>query len=330
MSRSHLIALSLLAFGCGASSYEDDAPMSSRSAAMSQGTTSEGYATGGSSVAFGGQRAANAPMEEDLDGLYEGEVKAKSAVSDSSVLARDGEDGADSPDRATAPKLIRTGSVSVAVENYEPFERQLKSWLGEQGGYISDTNLSHSDGEVSYATLTIRVPAEQFETLVSWTEERVRVESVNVNTQDVTAQWVDVQARLDNDRRAEARLQELLANRTARLSDVLEVERELARVRGEIESAEGQLRLLKDRVGYATLHLDVRVATPYVAGQAPTFLQEASRSFTGSLALMADVGRAGALLMVALSPWLGPPAFLLALLVLVLRGRSRRRRSLAT
>lgn len=324
ISRSALVLL--LAAGCGGAMY-DEAPMAAGPmGAFTESEPSANYASDdqGGGFAFAG-------MERGRAGYFEGgaEVDGRLAASKSTAApaqepeAKDGATGEGG--ERIAPKLIRTGSVSVAVEHFGPFERSLRGWLDEQGGYISDTSLSHHEGEVSYAHLTLRVPAEQFEALVSWTEERVKVESINVGTQDVTAEWVDVEARLANDRRAEARLQELLATETASLSDVLEVERELSRVRGEIERAEGQLRYLRDRVGYATLTLDVRVATPYVPGKAPTFVEEASEALSGSLALMADVARGGALLAVALSPWLGPPALLLGILFLVVRGRVRRR-----
>jgi len=226
-----------------------------------------------------------------------------------------------------APKLIKNGQVQVAVDAYAPFQRALGGWLEERGGYISDTTLSHYEGEVSWASLTVRVPADRFDTLVGWTEERVQVESLDINTQDVTAEWVDVQARIDNGRRAETRLQELLATETASLSDVLEVERELARVRGEIESAEGRMRVLSDLVGYATLSLEVRVNQVYTPTSRPGFVTEASQVFGNSVDTLGEAGRALALLTVAASPWLGPPFLLVMMGGLILRRRSRRRRS---
>lgn len=318
----------LLAAGCGGAMYDEDAaaygPQGAATAAEPASVSFAGDANNADGFGVAGLDRSGYRGGADDRSRAAKETAAGGGEGKPSVEAEPAEPGTE----RVSPKLIRTGSVSVAVEHFGPFERSLRGWLDQQGGYVSDTSLSHHEGEVSYAHLTLRVPAEQFEALVSWTEERVQVESINVGTQDVTAEWVDVEARLANDRRAEARLQELLATETASLSDVLEVERELSRVRGEIERAEGQLRYLRDRVGYATLTLDVRVATPYEPGIAPTFFEEAGDALGDSVALMGDVARGGALLMVALSPWLGPPALLLALLFLVLRGRMRRRQAL--
>jgi len=254
------------------------------------------------------------------------EMSARAAADYESDDVLDGTTGEELTSEQT-PKLIKTGRVQVAVDAYAPFQRALDGWLRAQGGYISDTNLSHHAGEVSWASLTVRVPADRFDTLVGWTEERVQVESLDINAQDVTAEWVDVQARIDNGRRAEQRLQELLATETASLSDVLEVERELARVRGEIESAEGRMRVLSDRVGYATLSLEVRVNQVYTPPTRPGFVSEAGQVFGNSVETLEETGRALALLAVAASPWLGPPSLMVVFIVSLIRRRSRRRRA---
>ena len=84
-----------------------------------------------------------------------------------------------------------------------------------------------------------------------------RVESESQSGQDVTAQYVDLEARLNNARNTEQRLIDLLKQRTGKLSDVLEVETELSRVREEIERMEGERRLLSKQVEYATLNATI-------------------------------------------------------------------------
>jgi len=83
------------------------------------------------------------------------------------------------------------------------------------------------------------VPAGRFDEVVAGLRPMGRLESVNVNAQDVGEEYVDVTARIDNARRLEQRLIGLLATRTGKLKDVLDVEQTLARVREEIERYEG-------------------------------------------------------------------------------------------
>jgi hypothetical protein len=83
------------------------------------------------------------------------------------------------------------------------------------------------------------------------------VESESQSGQDVTSQFVDLQARLDNARHTEERLSDLLRDRTGKLSDVLAVEQELDRVRGEIEQMEAERKNMANQVSYATLHATI-------------------------------------------------------------------------
>ena len=202
-------------------------------------------------------------------------------------------------------KLIRTGDISVTVEDYDPFRDALDAKLEALGGFVADANLDHYSGRVSWATLTVRVSADAFEELVGWTESQVEVNSLNISTQDVTAEWVDIRSRLDNWKATEKRLLEILQDQTADLGDVLAVERELSRVREEIERAEGQMRVLADQVELATLTIHVSVRNPYQpAVDPPGFGQRIGDVFMGSLEAMLNLGKGIVLLTVGAAPWL--------------------------
>ena len=202
-------------------------------------------------------------------------------------------------------KLIRTGDISVTVEDYQPFREALDGKLKELGGFVSDASLDHYSGRVSWATLTVRVSSQHFDELVGWAESEVEVSGLNISTQDVTEEWVDVKSRIDNWKATEARLLEILDDRTADLGDVLAVERELARVREEIERAEGRLRVLADQVELATLTIHVSVRNPYDPPvDPPGFGSQIADVFTASLEMMLNVAKGITLLTVGASPWL--------------------------
>jgi hypothetical protein len=130
---------------------------------------------------------------------------------------------------------------------------------------------------VAAATLEIRMPADRFEDAVDGLRPIGKVESVNVSAQDVGEEYVDVEARMANDHRLEARLIELVAQRTGKLSDVLAVEQELARVREEIERYEGRLRYLQSRAAVSTLTLSIHLPIPVVDEGSPGVMGEAVR-----------------------------------------------------
>lgn len=142
---------------------------------------------------------------------------------------------------------------------------------------------------------------------------------------DVTAEFYDVEARIRNKQQEEERLLKLLTEATGKLEEVLAVERELSRVRGEIEQAQGRLRMLKDVTELTTVTVSVTEIKNYVPDEAPTYATRVQRALTSSTAAAVATLQTLSLVAVALVPWL-PAPLLLVLTVWALR-RLRRRRN---
>jgi hypothetical protein len=112
-------------------------------------------------------------------------------------------------------------------------------------------------GNARELSATLRIPAKQLDGFLADLRKLGHVEEESRGNEEVSAQYVDLQARLKTARATEQRLIELLGARTGKLSDVLEAERELARVRGEIESMQGENAVLVHRVGYASVQVEL-------------------------------------------------------------------------
>lgn len=154
---------------------------------------------------------------------------------------------------ATAPMIIHTAQLTVVIQNLDIARAQVDKIVERYSGYIGDLTVSAPSNGARTLTATLRVPATQLDSALAELKKLGRVESETQDGKDVSAQYVDLEARLSNSRNTEKRLLELLSNRTGKLSDVLEVETELSRVREEIERMEGERRLLAKQVEYATL-----------------------------------------------------------------------------
>jgi hypothetical protein len=197
--------------------------------------------------------------------------------------------GVAAQDTAVAPMLIRTGTAAVEVDSLEPALARVRALAAQLGGYVANSSLAAGREQVRSATLELRVPAARFDALVGGLAPVGRVERVDVQAQDVGEEFVDVTARVANARRLEARLVELLARRTGKLEDVLSVERELARVREEVERHDGRLRYLRTRAATSTLAVSVHERAPLIAerpGAAPVAdaFRAAGRNFVALLA----------------------------------------------
>lgn len=205
-----------------------------------------------------------------------------------------------SPDRATistagaevAPSmLIRTGSASIEVDRLDPAIVKVRQLATQLGGYVANSSITGGRDQVRSATLELKIPSARYDQAVGGLGGIGKVESVNTSVEDVGEEYVDVTARVANAKRLEDRLVGLLANRTARLADVLAVERELARVREEIERYEGRLRFLRTRAAVSSLSVTVHEPYPLLGrhpGDNPIVgsLKQAWRNFVAFISWM--------------------------------------------
>ncbi|MDO8501850.1 MAG: DUF4349 domain-containing protein [Gemmatimonadaceae bacterium] len=185
--------------------------------------------------------------------------------------------------------LIRTGNASIEVGELDPAIIKVRQLATQLGGYIANSSITGGRDQVRSATLELKIPAARYDQAVSELGGIGKVESANTNVEDVGEEYVDVTARVTNAKRLEERLVNLLATRTGKLEDVLAVERELARVREEIERYEGRLRFLRTRAAVSTLSVTVHEPVP-ILGQSPgqnpiaAALRQAWRNFVGLVA----------------------------------------------
>ena len=203
-------------------------------------------------------------------------------------------------------KIVRNGEVRVVVKQYQPARRAVEELAQQAGGYVGSSQVQHSLGQVSSATPVLRVPTGRFDDLRASIARLGTLERESTSSQDITEDYCDLRARLANARKLEARMLELLAKQTDKLADLLQVERELGRVREEIERFEGKLRLLDSLVDLSTLTVQLSVQERYVPPRAPSFGEDAKDVLRRSWEALRALGRGVLLAAVALLPWLVP------------------------
>ncbi len=184
--------------------------------------------------------------------------------------------------------IIRTATASIQVDSLEPAVALLSQLAQRVGGYVAGTGIVTGKGQLRQAFIEVKIPAQRFDEVVAGLKPLGKLESVNVNTQDVGEEFVDVTARMDNAKRLERRLIDLLATRTGKLKDVLDVEQSLARVREEIERYQGRIRYLEAHTAMSTLSVTVHEPLPVVGEAGHSVMGEAfTQSWRNFVALMA-------------------------------------------
>lgn len=202
---------------------------------------------------------------------------------------------------AAARKLIRTGQLHLEVAAFAAAAEKASAIAGSHGGYVADSKQSRADSGVQRGSLVLRVPAERFADALAALRALGTVRSENVSAQDVTKAYADLETRLRVKRETLERLRDILRRQTGKLQDVLEVEREIARVTEEIEQAEGERRYYDQQIALSTIHVDLAEPAPLMTGGAfdviGEALRESVRVLAGSLAAMVFLAAAGL-------PWL--------------------------
>ena len=163
----------------------------------------------------------------------------------------------------TAPMIARTAELRLTVENLGETRKAMDRILGQHKGYIAELTASAESGSVHTLTASLRVPADQLDQCITELKNLGRVKEESQAGEEVTKQHADLTARLDSARTTEGRLNDVIQKRTGRVSDILEVEKESARVRGEIEQMEAEQQTLEHRVNFATI--DLKFAEEYKA-----------------------------------------------------------------
>ena len=155
------------------------------------------------------------------------------------------------------PLIARSGEMQMLVKNLPDGRAAVEAVIARHHGYIAELHVEGDSGGRSL-TATARVPADEFAGALQELKSVGQVEKESQSSEDVSQAYQDLSARLHNAQETEARLQEVLQHRTGKMSDILEVEQEISRVRGEIEGMQAELRNLNRRISYSTISLAVR------------------------------------------------------------------------
>lgn len=156
--------------------------------------------------------------------------------------------------KTTDKKIIKNGRLGIKVKELAPEKKYVDSLVQKLGAYYDKENLNNTDSEIAF-NLTIRIPNNKFESFISLLEKNGNeISYKEIDAQDVTEQFIDLETRLNNKRKYMARYQELL-NSAKSIKEVLEIQEKIRALEEEIESTTGRLKYLSNQVNFSTLEL---------------------------------------------------------------------------
>ncbi|HVL50863.1 MAG TPA: DUF4349 domain-containing protein [Actinomycetota bacterium] len=214
-----------------------------------------------------------------------------------------------------AARVIKNISLELRIERDE-FQRKFAraGSLAEQfGGFVTNSQVSETEDRFASGSLTIRVPSNRFEEAVTRLKELGRVTAEDRSGQDVSREFVDLEARLTHAKTEEAFFLRLMGEAEG-ISDMIQIQSQLSGVQMRIEQIQGQLNFLNDQTSFSTI--SVRIYEPGAAAGPPRGLAAAWQGAVEGF--QSVVGG----LVVALG-WLAPFALIALVGLLVFRLRNR-------
>jgi hypothetical protein len=221
-------------------------------------------------------------------------------------------------------KIIYTGQVELVTEDLASFEAKLLKLVQANKAYVADSDIYGTAGSRRGGTWKVRVPVENYEAFAKAVVSFGELVSIKSESQDVSEEFYDLEARLLAKKTEEARLLKHLTESTGKLEEILAVERELSRVRTELERMQGRIRAIENLTTLTTLTIRANEVKGYVPEASPTFVTRIARTFTGSAEGLQHFGEATILFLVGMVPWIP----VVAVLLTIAWGLSRRVRRL--
>lgn len=196
--------------------------------------------------------------------------------------SEDDEPTADNVGSYATPMISRTVSLSIVAKDFAASRSLLDRVLARHRGYFAQLNVSTPENSARSLQASLRIPAPGLASALADLKTLGRVENESQSGEEVTQQHADLIARLKTSRETEQRFRDILQQRTGKLSEVLQVEEGIARVRGDIERMEAEQKELEHRVNFATVEL--QLTEEYRAQLNPPAASVSTRIYNGLVA----------------------------------------------
>jgi hypothetical protein len=205
-----------------------------------------GIARGSTGMAYAGKGVSPQAATESVRSLSQNMMGA-------TVGAADVNSPAPAPATPGTPErlIVKNGQLSVVVKSVNEALAAVADYTTKQGGFVVSSNV-YKNGLVPYGTITVRVPAAKFDQGITTVKNLGELISESANGQDVTEEYVDLDAQLRNLRATEVQFMAIMS-KAVKISDVLDVQRELTNVRGNIERLQGRMKYLKQSADLSTI-----------------------------------------------------------------------------
>ena len=177
-------------------------------------------------------------------------------------------EGEDGGDRLRNAKMIYTADLTVETTAFDDAAASLRQMVEDMGGYFETASLYNRGGDYRSAYYTVRVPADQFQNLLTQVGELCHVVRKEESGDNISEQYYDVESRLVTQQTKLERLQTLLSQAET-MEDIITIESAISETELAVEQLAGELKGYDDRIAYATIHLSLQEVYRLSGDEAP-------------------------------------------------------------
>lgn len=207
----------------------------------------------------------------------ESNISAKSSVNNLTAQFTSGASNSDvkkKHKKQPTQKIIYSADMRFQVADVNKSTESIKNTCDKYGAHISKMSLSSETYRVSN-TIQIRVSVDSFDKMIEYFKKSsVHMDELNIKSNDVTAEFIDIQSRLKTKKASRDRYITVLQTKAGTVEEIINAEEAIRRITEEIEAKEGRLRYLRDKVKFSTITLNIyetierpettKYVTPYI------------------------------------------------------------------
>jgi hypothetical protein len=182
-------------------------------------------------------------------------------------------------------KIIKTASITLEVKDIPGSEEILKTIASQKGGYLSSTNVQTGYNNRISGSVILRVPSEEFDTAISEIKAIGTVKSSSTQGQDVTEEYVDLQAQKISYQNQLAQYNEIM-RKAVKVDDVITVQQQIDHVQTELNRLEGRLKYLGSRIDLSTITVNLQEPEPVGGETGHNFISTINEGIAGFLGMI--------------------------------------------
>ncbi len=177
-------------------------------------------------------------------------------------------------------KIIRTAYITIEVKDVPGSVDTLRNMAMTKGGYLSSSSISEGYNKRLTGTVVLRIPQSEFENTLTGVKAIGTVKSVSTQGEDVTEEYVDIQAQKTSYQNQLAQYNEIM-KKAVKVSDVIEIQQQIDRVQTSLNQLEGRLKYLNSRIDMSTITVNLQEPEPLGGESGPSFISAINEGIAG-------------------------------------------------